>query len=170
MHNAVMKRYGDSEFSDGFTLNYQAMEEYADTLVKEFDVRGISDVREINAGELSGGNLQKLILAREMLREPDLLVANQPTRGVDVGAIEFIRERLVEQRKSGTGVLLLSEDLDELFDLSDRILVIYQGEIVYETTPEEADRQRISLEMNGGKEEVKQPAQIAADGGRSNLS
>nr|ABC72331.1 signal-transducing histidine kinase; response regulator [uncultured haloarchaeon] len=170
MHNAVMKRYSDSEFSDGFTLNYQAMEEYADTLVKEFDVRGISDVREINAGELSGGNLQKLILAREMLREPDLLVANQPTRGVDVGAIEFIRERLVEQRKSGTGVLLLSEDLDELFDLSDRILVIYQGEIVYETTPEEADRQRISLEMNGGKEEVKQPAQIAADGGRSNLS
>jgi ABC-type uncharacterized transport systems, ATPase components len=170
MHNAVMKRYGDSEFSDGFTLNYQAMEEYADTLVKEFDVRGISDVREINAGELSGGNLQKLILAREMLREPDLLVANQPTRGVDVGAIEFIRERLVEQRKSGTGVLLLSEDLDELFDLSDRILVIYQGEIVYETTPEEADRQRISLEMNGGKEEVKQPAQIAADGGRSNVS
>jgi simple sugar transport system ATP-binding protein len=167
MHNAVMKRYADSEFSDGFKLNYEAMEEYADTLVEEFDVRGINDVREINAGELSGGNLQKLILAREMLREPDLLVANQPTRGVDVGAIEFIRERLVAQRKSGTGVLLLSEDLDELFDLSDRILTIYQGEIVHETTPEEADRQRISLEMNGGKEEVKQPTQIAADGGRS---
>jgi ABC-type uncharacterized transport systems, ATPase components len=168
MHNAVMKRYDDSEFCDRFRLNYEAMEKYADTLVEEFDVRGINDVREINAGELSGGNLQKLILAREMLREPDLLVANQPTRGVDVGAIEFIRERLIEQRQSGTGVLLLSEDLDELFDLSDRILVIYQGEVVHETTPEEADRQRISLEMNGGKEEVKQSTKIAADGGRSN--
>lgn len=166
MHNAAMKAYTDPEFSDGLRLNYAAMQEYAETLVDEFDVRGINDVTEINAGELSGGNLQKLILAREMLREPDLLVANQPTRGVDVGAIEFIRERLLEQRESGTGILLLSEDLDELFDLSDRILVIYEGEFVYETTPDEADRRRISLEMNGGKE-AGQPAKVAADGGRS---
>lgn len=168
MHNAVMKAYTDPEFSDGPRLNYRAMQEYAETLVEEFDVRGISDVREVNAGELSGGNLQKLILAREMLREPDLLIANQPTRGVDVGAIEFIRERLLEQRRAGTGTLLLSEDLDELFDLSDRILVIYEGEIVHETTPEAATRQRIGLEMNGGKQADQSAKVAAADGGQSN--
>jgi simple sugar transport system ATP-binding protein len=167
MHNAVMKAYTDPEFSEGLRLNYRAMQEYAETLVEEFDVRGISDVREINAGELSGGNLQKLILAREMLREPDLLVANQPTRGVDVGAIEFIRERLLEQRRAGTGILLLSEDLDELFDLSDRILVIYEGEIVHETTPEAATRRRIGLEMNGGKGADQSARVAAADGGQS---
>ena len=166
MHNAAMKAYTDTEFSDGLRLNYTAMQEYAETLVEEFDVRGVDDVREVNAGELSGGNLQKLILAREMLREPDLLVANQPTRGVDVGAIEFIRERLLEQRRAGTGILLLSEDLDEIFDLSDRILVIYDGEIVHETTPEAATRRRIGLEMNGAKQ-AEQSAKVAADGGPS---
>ena len=167
MHNAVMKAYTGPEFSDGLRLNYRAMQEYAETLVEEFDVRGINDVRDIDAGELSGGNLQKLILAREMLREPDLLIANQPTRGVDVGAIEFIRERLLEQRQTGTGTLLLSEDLDELFDLSDRILVIYEGEIVHETTPEAATRRRIGLEMNGGKQANQSAKVAAADGGRS---
>jgi len=166
MHNAAMKAYTDTEFSDGLRLNYGAMREYAETLVEEFDVRGVDDVRNINAGELSGGNLQKLILAREMLREPDLLVANQPTRGVDVGAIEFIRERLLEQRQAGTGILLLSEDLDEIFDLSDRILVIYDGQIVHETTPEAATRRRIGLKMNGAKQ-AEQSAKVAADGGSS---
>jgi len=167
MHNAVMKGYGDDDFGEGTLFDYDATAEYAETLVDEFDVRGINDVTEINAGELSGGNLQKLILAREMFRDPNLLVANQPTRGVDVGAIEFIRERLLEQRKQGTGVLLLSEDLDELFDLSDRILVIYEGEIVYETTPAEADRRRIGLEMNGGGDADEQSQEVAVDGGRS---
>lgn len=167
MHNAAMKAYTDTEFSDGLRLNYGAMQDYAETLVEEFDVRGVDDVRKINAGELSGGNLQKLILAREMLREPDLLVANQPTRGVDVGAIEFIRERLLEQRQAGTGILLLSEDLDEIFDLSDRILVIYDGEIVHETTPEAATRRRIGLEMNGAKQ-AEESAKVTADGGSSN--
>jgi simple sugar transport system ATP-binding protein len=166
MHNAVMKAYTGAEFSDGLKLNYGAMEEYAETLVDEFDVRGVNDVRDITAGELSGGNLQKLILAREMLREPDLLVANQPTRGVDVGAIEFIRDRLLAQRQAGTGILLLSEDLDELFDLSDRILVIYDGEIVHETTPEAGTRRRIGLEMNGA-EQTEQSPRVAADGGQS---
>jgi len=166
MHNAAMKAYTDTEFSDGLRLNYGAMQDYAETLVEEFDVRGVDDVRKINAGELSGGNLQKLILAREMLREPDLLVANQPTRGVDVGAIEFIRERLLEQRQAGTGILLLSEDLDEIFDLSDRILVIYDGEIVHETTPEAATRRQIGLEMNGAKQ-AEESAKVAADGGSS---
>ena len=166
MHNAVMKGYSDEAFSSGPWLDYGATAEYAEQLVEEFDVRGISDVEESTAGDLSGGNLQKLILAREMVRDPALLVANQPTRGVDVGAIEFIRERLVEQRKQGTGILLLSEDLDEIFDLSDRILVIYEGEIVFEATPEETTRRRIGLEMNGGDSATQSP-QVAVDGGHS---
>jgi simple sugar transport system ATP-binding protein len=167
MHNAVMKGYTDDEFGDGLRFDYDATAAYAETLVEEFDVRGINDVTEIDAGELSGGNLQKLILAREMVRDPDLLVANQPARGVDVGAIEFIRERLLDQRKAGTGVLLLSEDLDELFDLSDRILVIYEGEIVHETAPADADRRQIGLEMNGGGDPDQGTDEVAVDGGRS---
>jgi ABC-type uncharacterized transport system ATPase subunit len=166
MHNAVMKGYTDEAFGEGLRMDYEASADYAETLVEEFDVRGVGDVADAQVGELSGGNLQKLILAREIDRDPDLLIANQPTRGVDVGAIEFIRERLVKQRDKGTGILLFSEDLDELFDLSDRIIVIYEGQFVHETTPEEADRRRIGLEMNGGEED-QQPSTVAVDGGRS---
>jgi simple sugar transport system ATP-binding protein len=150
MYNATMKEYRDDQFSDTGFLDYDALCEYAETLVEEFDVRGVHDVAEVPAGDLSGGNLQKLILAREIHRDPRLLVANQPTRGVDVGAIEFLRSALLDQRERGTGIVLISEDLDEIFDLSDRILVIYEGELVYETTPEEADRERVGLEMTGG--------------------
>jgi ABC-type uncharacterized transport system ATPase subunit len=150
MHNATMKEFTDRRFGGMAGLDYDELASYAEQLVEEFDVRGVDDVTETKAGDLSGGNLQKLILARELSRDPDLLIANQPTRGVDVGAIEFIRETLLEQRKAGTGIILLSEDLDEITDLSDRILVIYEGEFVYETTPEEADRDRLGLEMTGG--------------------
>jgi len=152
MHNAVAKEYTKSQFGNNVRLKYNEVREYAEELVEEFDVRGVSDVAKTTAGDLSGGNQQKLILAREISRSPKLLVANQPTRGVDVGAIEFLRKRILEQRKEGTGVLLLSEDLDEIFDLSDRIVVIYEGEIVYEARPEETDRERVGLEMNGGSQ------------------
>ncbi|CCQ37739.1 ABC-type transport system ATP-binding protein (probable substrate glucose) [Natronomonas moolapensis 8.8.11] len=149
-HNAAMKEFTDARFGGKTSLSYDELTAYAETLVEEFDVRGVDSVAETKAGDLSGGNLQKLILARELSRDPDLLIANQPTRGVDVGAIEFIREALLEQRQNGTGTLLISENLDEITDLSDRILVIYEGEFVHETTPEAADRDRIGLEMNGG--------------------
>lgn len=152
LHNAGMKEYRDEQFGSGQILDYDELEDYAETLVEEFDVRGVPDVTDIKAGDLSGGNLQKLILAREIYREPDLLIANQPTRGVDVGAIEFIRESILEQRKQGTGVVLFSEDLDEIMDLSDRVYVIYEGELVHETIPSEADRERIGLMMTGGNE------------------
>jgi simple sugar transport system ATP-binding protein len=152
MHNATMKDFDNERFGDRTGLDYDELQSYAETLVEEFDVRGVDDVTATPAGDLSGGNLQKLILAREIHRNPDLLIANQPTRGVDVGAIEFIREAILEQRTEGTGIILLSEDLDEITDLSDRILVIYEGEFVYETTPEEANRERIGLEMTGGGE------------------
>ena len=149
MHNAGVKTYRDG-LGDGPFLDYDAMAEYADDLVSAFDVRGTGDVRATPAGELSGGNLQKLILGREMRRSPEVLVANQPTRGVDVGAIENIRELMLEQRTAGTGVLMISEDLDELLDVSDRILVMYDGEFVHETTPGDTDRWELGVYMSTG--------------------
>ncbi|WP_206424950.1 ABC transporter ATP-binding protein [Halosimplex salinum] len=150
MRNATLKAFRDGRFDDGPFLDYDELTRYAESIVDEFDVRGVHDVREVPAGDLSGGNLQKLVLGRELARDPDLLVAHQPTRGVDVGAIEFLREALLDQREDGTGVVLISEDLDELFDLSDRLLVIYEGEFVHETTPEAADRERVGMRMTGG--------------------
>ncbi|MFC7139070.1 ABC transporter ATP-binding protein [Halosimplex aquaticum] len=150
MHNAALKEFRGERFDDGPFLDYDELRSYAREVVDEFDVRGVHDVEEVAAGDLSGGNLQKLILGRELARDPDLLVAHQPTRGVDVGAIEFLRDALLDQRAEGTGTVLISEDLDELFDLSDRLLVLYEGEFVHETTPEEADRERVGMRMTGG--------------------
>lgn len=151
MHNAGSKVYRNGGLSDDSTLlDYDEMETYANRLVEEFDIRGVETVRETAAGDLSGGNLQKLILAREMHRQPELLIANQPTRGVDVGAIERIRELMLEQRTDGTGVVLISEDLDELLDMSDRILVMYDGQFVFETTPEETDKWELGIYMSTG--------------------
>ena len=160
MHNSSVKDYRNGQFrGTGGLLDYGKIEDYSKELVDEFDIRGVSSVTETEAGALSGGNLQKLILGREMSQEPNLLIANQPTRGVDVGAIENIRKLMLEQRQSGTGVLLLSEDLDELLDVSDRILVIYEGEFVYETTPDETDKWELGMYMSTGEppeEETKQ--------------
>jgi simple sugar transport system ATP-binding protein len=153
MHNAGLKEYRSPAFGDRGLLDYDELAAYAEGLVEAFDVRGVSDVRSATAGDLSGGNLQKLILARELERDPSLLVANQPTRGVDVGAIESIRETILDQRERGTGVVLISEDLEELFDLSDRVLVVYEGEFVLETTPEEATREEVGLWMTGGPDD-----------------
>ncbi len=153
MHNAAMKEFPDEQFGSGLRFDYDEVEEYASILVDEYDVRGVDTVKDAVAKDLSGGNLQKLIIARELHRDPALLVANQPTRGVDVGAIEFIRKRLLEQRKQGTAILFFSENLDELFDLSDRLLVLYEGEIVYRTTPEETSHEEVSMFMNAGERE-----------------
>lgn len=154
-HNAVLKNY--RKFSENGLMDYNSVDEYADALVKEFDIRGVPNT-DVTTGGLSGGNLQKLIVGREIDRDPDLLVANQPTRGVDVGAIESLQEYILKQRESGTGVVLFSEDLDEILSLSDRILVMYEGEIVYECPAEAASHERIGLEMTGGDV-------VAADGG-----
>ncbi len=151
MHNAGFKTYQTELFERrGYFLDYDSMADYAEQLVEEFDVRGVENVRKTPAGTLSGGNLQKLILAREMNRSPKLLVANQPTRGVDIGAIENIRRFMLEQRTDGTGVVLLSEDLDEILDVSDRILVMYDGEFVFETTPEVTSKWELGMYMSTG--------------------
>ena len=114
---------------------------------------------------MSGGNQQKAIIAREIDREPKLLVAVQPTRGLDVGAIEYIHKQLVNQRTSGAGVLLVSLELDEVVNVSDRILVIYEGEIVADVNPKEVTLQELGLYMSGSKRNI--GARAPDEGGAS---
>jgi len=119
-------------------------------LIKEFDVRGGGPLTR--AGGLSGGNQQKVVVGREIARDPKVLVAAQPTRGIDVGAIEYLHQRLVAERDEGRAILLISLELDEVMSLADRILVIYEGQIVGDHTGEVSEEQ-IGLEMLGGGEE-----------------
>jgi simple sugar transport system ATP-binding protein len=123
--------------------------ERARRLIQEFDVRGGGP--QSRAGGLSGGNQQKLVLAREIDRDPKVLIAAQPTRGLDVGAIEFVHRRLVEERDEGRGVLLVSLELDEILSLSDRILVMYEGRIVGEYPPGTSE-EVLGMAMTGGGE------------------
>jgi general nucleoside transport system ATP-binding protein len=146
--NMVLQTYYKSPFAKGVRLRYNAIFEYARKLIKQFDVRTPSEHTPARA--LSGGNQQKGIIAREIDRNPDLLIAAQPTRGLDVGAIEFIHKKLVEQRDAGKAVLLLSLELDEILNVSDRIAVIYEGRIVGIVKPEETDHDALGLMMAGG--------------------
>jgi general nucleoside transport system ATP-binding protein len=125
--------------------------ERARKLIREFDVRGGGP--ETKAGALSGGNQQKVVLAREIDRDPKVLIAAQPTRGLDVGAIEFVHRRIVEERDEGRGVLLVSLELEEILSLSDRILVMYEGEIVGEFPPT-ATEEELGIAMTGGGRKV----------------
>ncbi|MDB4895564.1 MAG: transporter related protein [Firmicutes bacterium] len=129
-------------------LNVRSMTQLAEQIIKAFDVRPPRP--EYQARSLSGGNQQKVIVGREIMRDPDLMVAVQPTRGLDVGAIEFIHKRLVEQRDAGKAVLLVSLELDEVLSLSDRVLVMYKGQIVAEVPGREATEEGLGLLMAGG--------------------
>ncbi len=129
-------------------MDYKAIKKHCDTLIEEFDVRTPSN--EVNASALSGGNQQKLIAAREISKDPTLLIAAQPTRGIDVGAIEYIHSRLVDERDKGKAVLLVSLELDEILALSDRIAVMYDGEIVDILDRKDADEQKLGILMAGG--------------------
>ena len=145
--NLVLGRHRSRPFSRGGVLNRGAIDGFAAESIEGFDIRTPSSSQPTKT--LSGGNLQKVIMARELSGEPRLLVAHQPTRGLDISASEYVRRRLLEERDRGAGVLLMSEDLDEIFQLSDRIAVIYDGRIVSETTPEEADLESLGLSMAG---------------------
>ena len=120
----------------------------AGRLLKAFDVRGGGP--STRAGALSGGNQQKVVLAREIERNPSVLIAAQPTRGLDVGAIEFVHRRLVEERDAGRGVLLVSLELDEILSLSDRIFVMYEGRLVAEFGPDVSEEE-LGIAMIGGR-------------------
>lgn len=145
--NMVLQTYYKKPFSKNGVLNFKAIYEKAEKLIKEFDVRTPSSSTLARA--LSGGNQQKAIIGREVDRDPDLLIAAQPTRGLDVGAIEFIHRRLIEQRDKGKAVLLISFELEEIMNVSDRIAVIYEGKIVAIVNPKETTEQELGLLMAG---------------------
>lgn len=151
--NIVLKSYYEPKFNKKGILNYKAIDEYASKLIDEYDVRTASIYN--HARSLSGGNQQKGIIAREMNQDPELLIAAQPTRGLDVGAIEFIHTKLIEQRNKDKAVLLISYQLDEILQLSDRILVISGGKIVGEVFPEETNDRELGLMMAGSKQRQK---------------
>ena len=149
-HNIALQTYYKSPISKGFIMDYRKINEKARQVIEEFDVRtGQGEMTPARA--LSGGNQQKAIIGREVDRDPDLLIAALPTRGLDVGAIEFIHSRLIEQRDKGKAVLLVSFELDEVMNVSDRIAVIYDGTIVDTVYPKETSEQELGLLMAGEK-------------------
>ena len=149
--NLVLQRYFEPEFTDkaGF-LRRDNIRKYAEKLIDQYDVRSGQGPITV-ARSMSGGNQQKAIVAREIDRNPELLVAVQPTRGLDVGAIEYIHKQLVAQRDKGKAVLLVSLELDEVMDVPDRILVMYEGEIVGELDPKKTTQEELGLYMAGAK-------------------
>ena len=149
--NLVLQRYFEPEFTSktGF-LKRDNIRKYADKLIEQYDVRS-GQGAVTTTRSMSGGNQQKAIIAREIDRKPELLVAVQPTRGLDVGAIEYIHKQLVAQRDAGKAVLLVSLELDEVMDVPDRILVMYEGEIVGEFDPKTTTQEELGLYMSGAK-------------------
>jgi simple sugar transport system ATP-binding protein len=147
--NLVLERFWQAPYTQHGFLNDDAIRDAAGRWVQEFDVRTPS--LQTPAGKLSGGNAQKLVLARELSLQPRVLVAAQPTRGLDVSAIEYVHARLVEQRGQGVAILLISTELDEIFALSDRIAVIYEGEIMAVVPGDAAYREEVGLYMAGVK-------------------
>lgn len=160
-YNAALQSYYHEPLSKGGIMNYKVVNEKAEELIKEFDVR-TQGTHEL-ARALSGGNQQKLIIGREVMRNPDLLIAALPTRGLDVGAIEFIHRRLIEQRDSGKAVLLITFELDEVMNVSDRISVIYDGTIVGTVLPQETTEQALGLMMAGHSKDVAEKKSLAAE-------
>lgn len=148
--NLILSTYYQPQFQKNGILKYQRIYRFADELIKRFDIRSAHGAKTI-VRSMSGGNQQKAIIAREISKKAKLLYAVQPTRGLDVGAIEYIHNQIVKHRDEGNAVLLVSLELDEIMNLSDRILVIYNGEIVYEADPKLVTYQELGLYMTGGK-------------------
>ncbi len=146
--NIALQTYYKEPHSKNGILNYSNITSYAKKLMEEFDVRAASEF--VPAVALSGGNQQKAIIAREIDRDPDLLIVSQPTRGLDVGAIEYIHKRLIEERDNGKAVLVVSFELDEILNVSDRIAVIHDGKIQGIVSPETTNKQELGVLMAGG--------------------
>ena len=147
--NIALQTYYKEPLSKKGILNYTNIIGYAKQLMQEFDVRAASEI--VPAAALSGGNQQKAIIAREVDRNPDLLIVSQPTRGLDVGAIEYIHKRLIQERDNGKAVLVVSFELDEILNISDRIAVIHDGKIQGIVTPETTNKQELGVLMAGGE-------------------
>ncbi|MFS9096737.1 ABC transporter ATP-binding protein [Streptococcus australis] len=147
--NIALQTYYKEPLSKNGVLNYNQINSYARKLMEEFDVRAANEI--VPASALSGGNQQKAIIAREVDRNPDLLIVSQPTRGLDVGAIEYIHKRLIDERDKGKAVLVVSFELDEILNLSDRIAVIHDGKIQGIVKPSETNKQELGILMAGGE-------------------
>ncbi len=145
--NLILGRHRSKPYASWGLLRRRPVDGFAKQSIDEFEIMTPSAAHVTRT--LSGGNLQKVIMARELSQAPKLLVVHQPTRGLDVGAAEYVRRRLIQERDKGAGVLLMSEDLDEIFNLSDRIAVIYEGRIMAETRPGDTDLEEIGLWMAG---------------------
>ncbi|MGL4850200.1 MAG: ABC transporter ATP-binding protein [Clostridium sp.] len=151
-NNMVLKSYKNKPFSNKGIINKKAIREYAKEIIKAFDVRSAEDEVTITRS-MSGGNQQKAIIGREIEMKPELLIAVQPTRGLDVGSIEYIHKRLIEERDKGKAVLLVSLELDEVLNVSDRIAVINGGELIGVVEAKETDENEVGLMMAGVKKE-----------------
>lgn len=151
--NLVLQSYYTNRFQKMGFLKFDDINKYSDDLIEKFDIRS-GQGRQTSTRSMSGGNQQKAIVAREIDSDPEILVAVQPTRGLDVGAIEYIHKQLVRQRDSGKAVLLISLELDEVMNVSDRILVIYEGQLVANLDPKKTTMQELGLYMSGAKKEV----------------
>lgn len=152
--NAVLQSYFDDKFQKNGFIKFNEVREYAKKLIGQYDIRSSQGENTV-VRQMSGGNQQKVIIAREIDRNPELIIAVQPTRGLDVGAIEYIHKQLVNQRDNGKAVLLVSLELDEVMEISDRILVMYEGEIVADLDPKNLTVQELGLYMSGSKRSVK---------------
>ncbi len=149
--NLVVEFYDKPPFSNGMLINYGRIKKFAEKLIKEYEIKAAHI--GIITRTLSGGNLQKVILARVFSQSPKFIIASQPTRGLDVGAMEYVHEKLLDARNKGAGVLLISEDLHEILNLSDRIMVMYEGEIrgIIDASKEKVDIEEVGLMMAGAK-------------------
>ena len=148
--NMILEDHASAEFQTWGIMKSKKIHHYSDKLIGAYNIATAG--RDAVTKSLSGGNLQKVMLARELAGRPTVVIASQPTRGLDVGAMEYIHQRILQERERGAGVLLISEDLDEVFALSDRIVVIYEGEIMGEASGENASREQIGLWMSGVKQ------------------
>jgi len=145
--NMILREHHKQPFSRSGFLNLRDISSHADELITKFHVKTPS--HDTLAKNLSGGNIQKMVLAREISRSPRVIIAAQPTRGLDIGATEYVREQLLDQRRQGVAILLISEDLDEILALSDRIAVIYEGQIMDILPRENATPEKLGLLMAG---------------------
>ncbi|MCY4073600.1 MAG: ABC transporter ATP-binding protein [Chloroflexi bacterium] len=152
MHNLVLCTYYRDDFSNIIVVDDRAIADNAHQLVEQYDVR--PPIINNPAGGLSGGNQQKVIVAREFSRGVDLLIASQPTRGLDVGSIEFIHKQIIRMRDAGAGILLVSSELDEVLSLSDRVAVMFEGQIIDILPIDEADKDTVGLRMAGVRDDV----------------
>ncbi|MYE26446.1 MAG: ATP-binding cassette domain-containing protein, partial [Chloroflexi bacterium] len=151
MRNLVLCTYYQAAFANSIVVDDRAIADNARQLVQQYDVRP-PIINNIASG-LSGGNQQKVIVAREFSRDADLLIASQPTRGLDVGSIEFIHRQIIRMRDAGAGILLVSSELDEVLSLADRVAVMFEGEVIDILPIAEADRDTVGLRMAGVREQ-----------------